>query len=93
MSRHICNRCRCQPCCCSPRGKRASGSLERQVGHSYVFMRENHDCHGCEVSVLSINGTSFTVARCSNVADALLAPKGSPKRNIKTWKCTEAELW
>lgn len=29
MPRHVCNRCRCKPCACDPRGKRASGSLER----------------------------------------------------------------
>lgn len=67
--------------------------LHRQVGHSYVFIRENHRWHGCEVSVLSIKGARFTVARSCAVADGLLAPKGSPKRKLKTWTCTEDELW
>lgn len=68
-------------------------SLRRMVGHSYVFMRENHDWHSCEVSVLAIKGKRYTVARCCAVADGLLAPQGSPKRKLKTWTCTEDELW
>ena len=70
-----------------------SRCVQRVVGHSYVFMRENHDWHSCEVSVLSIKGKRFTVARCCDVADGLLAPQGSPKRKLKTWTCTEDELW
>lgn len=65
----------------------------RMVGQSYVFMRDNHDWHTCEVSVIAIKGKRFTVARCCNIADAILAPGGSPKRKIKTWTCTEDELW
>ena len=68
-------------------------SLKRLVGHSYVFCRDNHDWHGCEVSVISIKGKRFTVARCCDVADGFLAPQGSPKRKLKTWTCTEDELW
>lgn len=70
-----------------------SRSLKRLVGHSYVFMRDNHDWHSCEVSVLAIKGKRFTVARCCDVADGLLAPQGSPKRKLKTWTCTKDELW
>jgi hypothetical protein len=43
--------------------------------------------------VLAIEGKRFTVARCCAVADGLLAPQGSPKRKLKTWTCTEDELW
>jgi hypothetical protein len=63
-----------------------------RVGTSWAFVRENHDWTGCEVSVISIKGKKLTVARCTNVCDALLAPEGSPKRKIKTWTCTEDEL-
>ena len=73
--------------------ERRSRSLQRLVGHSYVFMRDNHDWHACEVSVLAIKGKRFTVARCCDVAAGLLAPQGSPKRKLKTWTCTEDELW
>lgn len=68
-------------------------SPRRRVGHSYVFMRGNHDWHCCEVSVLAVNGKRFTVARCCDVAEGLLAPHGSPKRKLRTWTCTEQELW
>ena len=71
----------------------SGGSLDRLVGQSYVFMRENHDWHSCEVSVLAAKGKNLTVARCCDVCDGLLAPKGSPKRKLKTWTCTKEELW
>jgi hypothetical protein len=63
-----------------------------QVGHSYAFVREGNDWNGCEVSVLAIKGKKLIVARCCNVCDALLSPKGSPKRKFKTWSCTSDEL-
>jgi len=70
-----------------------TSTLSRLVGHSYVFMRENHDWHSCEVSVLSIKGVKITVARCCDICGGLLASKGSSKRKLKTWTCTEEELW
>lgn len=72
--------------------KGGSRSPKPLVGHSYVFMRDNHDWHSSEVSVLASRAKRFAVARCCDVADRLLAPQGSPKRKLKTWICTEEEL-
>ena len=71
-----------------------SRPLQRFVGQSYVFMREGHNWHSCEVSVLAIKGGKLIVARCSDVCDALLSKMGSAKRkNLERWTCTTAELW
>ena len=56
-------------------------------------MREEHKWHGCEVSVLSIKGDRYTVARCCHVAEGLLAKPGSKRRKLHTWTCTHKELW
>lgn len=61
----------------------------RKVGQCYVFMRDDHDWHACEVAVLCIKGELFTVARASDVCQALLGKK----RKLKTWTCTHEELW
>lgn len=68
-------------------------SLRRLVGQCYVFMRENHDWHSCEVAVISITGKRYTVARATDVCEGLLAPQGSKKRKLKTWVCKHEELW
>lgn len=67
--------------------------LPLPVGASFVFFRDGHDWHGCEVSVLSVKGGRHKVARCCDVADALLSPRGSKKRKIKTWSAKREELW
>ena len=68
-------------------------ALNRLVGHAYVFMRENHDWHSCEVSVIAVKGNRYTVARCPDICEGLLAPRGSKKRKLKTWTCKKEELW
>ena len=68
---------------------RSCGSLDRLVGEIYVFMRENHDWHSCEVMVIAAKGKKLTVALCCDVCDVLI----SPKRKLKTWTCTKEELW
>lgn len=75
------------------RNRRPAVRRRAMLGHSYVFMRKTHDWHCCEVSVLAIDGNRITVARCCDVADGLLAPKGSPRRKLQTWICTPGELW
>lgn len=70
-----------------------SAASKTRVAHSYVFFREGHEWHGCEVSVLAQNGRRWKVARCSDVADALLSKRPSLWSKLKTWTCTDEELW
>lgn len=72
---------------------KADLTYTRQVGHCYVFMRDDHDWHSCEVAVLSIDGDTYKVARASDVCEGLLSKQGSPKRKLQTWTCTHEELW
>jgi len=64
-----------------------------EVGRSYVFCRDGHEWHGCEVVVLEIRGRRYTVARAGAVAEALLAPRGRKKRKIHKWTCAIDDLW
>ncbi|MDF3059390.1 MAG: hypothetical protein K0R17_3605 [Rariglobus sp.] len=73
--------------------RRAPSPHSVEIGHAYVFFRDDHKWHGCEVSVISIKGDKITVARSSAVAEGFLAPKGSKKRKLETWACTSPELW
>lgn len=64
-----------------------------QLHASYVFMRENHAWHGCEVTVIGVKRDGFTVARSCRLAEALLSPRGHAKRTLKTWTAKSSELW
>jgi hypothetical protein len=66
----------------------------RVVGKCYVFFRKGHDWNTCEVAVLRRHrGDTYTVARASDVAEGLLAPRGSKKRKLITWPVKHEELW
>lgn len=76
------------------RGRRVA--LQRLVGHTYVFMREGHDWHGCEVTMISKDPTGCVVTLATATWEALqmqaASKLGRPSALVVT-PCTEDELW
>lgn len=76
------------------RGRRVV--LQRLVGHTYVFMREGHDWHGCEVTLISKDPTGCVVTLATATWKALqmqaASKLGRPFALVVT-PCTEGELW
>lgn len=70
--------------------------LQRLVGHAYVFMREGHDWHGCEVTLISKDPTGCVVTLATATWKALqmqaASKLGRPFALVVT-PCTEGELW
>mgnify|MGYP006914137671 FL=1 len=70
--------------------------LQRLVGHTYVFMREGHDWHGCEVTLISKDPTGCVVTLATATWKALqmqaASKLGRPFALVVT-PCTEGELW
>lgn len=76
------------------RGRRVV--LQRLVGHTYVFMREGHDWHGCDVTLISKDPTGCVVTLATATWKALqmqaASKMGRPFALVVT-PCTEGELW
>ena len=70
-----------------------SDGIQIREGRSYVFFRDGHAFHGASVSVVGKKGNRWRVALTDEVAKAILSPRYSKKRKLKTWFCTDAELW
>ena len=77
-------------------GKAKAHSLDRTVGHTYVFMREGHDWHGSEVTLISKDKTGCVVTLATATWKALVTQAasqlGRPFALVVT-QCTEGELW
>ncbi len=76
--------------------KRKGDYVQRLVGHTYVFMREGHDWHGCEVTLISKDPTGCVVTLATATWRALVmgaqCKLGKPFALVVT-PCTESELW
>lgn len=77
-------------------GKAKAHSLNRIVGQTYVFMREGHDWHACEVTLISKDPTGCVVTLATATWRALVMAAqcklGKPFGLMVT-PCTEGELW
>ena len=77
-------------------GKAKALSLNRIVGQTYVFMREGHDWHGNEVTLISKDPTGCVVTLATATWKALqmqaASKLGRPFALVVT-PCTEGELW
>jgi hypothetical protein len=73
--------------------KKSGNATRVTAGRCFVFFRDGHDWHGDTVAVLSVNGQRCKVARATDVCEGLLASRDSKKRKLRTWSCTQEELW